>query len=532
MNTKQSLVSLLRVTACLLLAFPATTQSKEIEATDEWTKLGENDTVPAGVHVRMDLTSGGRWVKKIDPNEADEGAPQDAVTDPTTGVAVAQIDPNGKVDTGAAATHDPNYDYTMMHRTLSKLPPEEQARIGGIPKIPEEVAAKVTPEQRAAFEKRMKEIWEQRQEELKAFQEDHLADLPQLLRDRIASIKEYLEDPIPQLQALDLEAETPEDEIADILGVLQDLEFQLTDVDMARDFYTLGGWPLLSSLLADAVHDNPGSNATQQYTMTEADWNKVNLIQAHAAWTIGTAVKNTGEFAPYATVEVEVLHKIGLDDKASSVKTTALDLVLAQFVASSTAVLETTHPKDDYYDSVMTKVHKTVYALGALLRANRQAQTHFCADQGPTLLANVLTQLADQANNINPPSLERNSLKVVQRLLSLAQDIVMDVTLHASTSEQVDGAIGKAFTSPEWCQTLLKFVSIPRLYETTLQTIQQVAPHCGTSWDSKEVAKLVQRPPSQLHKAWLPEDLDEDLKEERMKLLQDTVQAIQQGEKQ
>ena len=37
--------------------------SNEVELTSEWQLLGENDTVPAGAHIRMDLTNGGRWAK-------------------------------------------------------------------------------------------------------------------------------------------------------------------------------------------------------------------------------------------------------------------------------------------------------------------------------------------------------------------------------------------------------------------------------------------------------------------------------------
>ena len=520
--------------------------AKEIEATHEWTLLGENDTVASGMHVRMDLTTGEKWVKLMDEND-DDGTSETV----TLGSGLAVVDANGKVtaannkdDTDAAtgsddvtdkAAFEPNYDYEMMHRTLSKLPPEEIERIGGIPELPATktaaAAAKtITPEQRAAFEARMKEIWEQRQADLKAFQNDHLADLPQLLKDRIQAIRDYLEDPRSHLQALDLSNFDERDHtvVGDIVAVLFDLEYQLTDVDMARDFYTLGGWPLLTSLLADAVHESGNlttSSATQkqQLLLSDDDWNKVNLIQAHAAWAIGTTVKNTGEFTPYALAEVEVLHNTG------TVKTTPLDLILAQFIASSKAVMDTTSPKDDYYDTVMMKVHKTLYALGALLRGNRQSQTHFCADQGPALLETVLSDLAEEADTQELAALSKDSLKLAQRLLALAQDIVMDVTLHASKSDQVDEAIRNAFSSPQWCATIVRFAHIPRLYETTLQTIQQLAPSCGSRWDLTKIQQQVNEPPVHVQQSWLPEDLDDEIRKDRMELLEATVKAIQEA---
>ena len=65
-------ILLLCLVCTCLWAFPATVQSKEVEATSEWTLLGENDTVAAGMHVRMDLTTGEKWVKTIDENESDK----------------------------------------------------------------------------------------------------------------------------------------------------------------------------------------------------------------------------------------------------------------------------------------------------------------------------------------------------------------------------------------------------------------------------------------------------------------------------
>lgn len=548
--------------------------AKEIEATTEWQLIGENDTIAAGMHVKMDLETSEKWVKLMDENDKDDDDENtERVTlDSTrsggrqsTGLtAVTQVDAHGNVipdeeedDALSYKVIDPRYDYDMMHRTLSKLPPEEIERMGGMPELPGTTTTsttdgdgdnnnekiEVTPEQRKVFEERMKAIWEQRQADLKSFQKDHLADLPQLLKDRIQSIKEYLEQPQLQLRSFDLPDDENDDDddngsfiSNDIVAVLKDLEYHLTDIDMARDFYTLGGWPLLTSLLADAVHesgkltttDNNQQQPDQEQQLSDEDWNKVNLIQAYAAWAIGTTVKNTGEFMPYALAKVEVPY--GSGDSKGKVNTTPLDLILAQFFASSKAVIASTSPKDDYYDTVVMKIHKSLYALGGLLRANRQSQTHFCADQGPALLGTVLSDLAEEASAKDPPALPKDTVKVAQRLLALAQDIVMDVTLHASKSDQVDTAIRNAFSSPLWCSTILRFTDIPRLYETSLQTIQQLAPSCGTHWeDLAKIQQKVKEPLAHVHQNWLPDDLDEEILKERRELLDATVKAIQEA---
>ena len=47
--------------------------AKELEATKEWQLLGENDTVAAGMHIRMDMTTGEKWVNCKLPDGGDEG---------------------------------------------------------------------------------------------------------------------------------------------------------------------------------------------------------------------------------------------------------------------------------------------------------------------------------------------------------------------------------------------------------------------------------------------------------------------------
>ena len=59
-----------------------------------------------------------------------------------------------------------------------------------------------------------------------------------------------------------------------LIGALTDLEDLLSDIDMARDFHTLGGFPTLTSMLLVSRSER---------------------IREIAAWAIGTAVKNEPE---------------------------------------------------------------------------------------------------------------------------------------------------------------------------------------------------------------------------------------------
>merc|ERR1712119_187761 len=53
----------------ILILFLTQCESKEVELTNEWYLLKENETVPHGVHVKMDMTTGEKWVKLADQSQ-------------------------------------------------------------------------------------------------------------------------------------------------------------------------------------------------------------------------------------------------------------------------------------------------------------------------------------------------------------------------------------------------------------------------------------------------------------------------------
>lgn len=439
-----------------------TVSAKEIEATNEWQLLGENDTIPAGMHVRMDMTTGEKWVKLPDDDDGDGPT--------TTSMAAAIVSTDGSVDMDNDGNHDmhrPKYDFEMMHRTLSKLPPEEMERYGGLPELPDSNPKRtvLTSQERQAFEKRMAKIWDQRQAELKELQA-MLMDLPEVLKERIRGIQQYLKDPLEELRKVNLEKEQDgegQGMVTDIISLLTDLEFQLTDVDNARDFHTLGGWELVVALLSEDMHvQNKTISKLSRATET-----KVRAVQSHAAWTIGTAVKNTGEFYPYAVEAVKVGTKM----------TTALDMLLDVFCKNY---------KDEQWWPIRTLLAKSIYAIGSLLRGNRLAQAHLIQNDGAAKLCDKLRQLVmDRLSS---------DVKLIQRLLSLASDLIIDIQMDGDKSSTLlNDAIVKAFSTVEWCnvvstvfitETLLPI----RVQETVMETFSTLAPHCSSKgWDAKSM---------------------------------------------
>ena len=487
---------------------------KEIVATHEWQILGENDTVAAGMHVRIDLSTGEKWVK-IPEDESLDADQQEIVRKPDENVAgsssrnlaiVTNVGDLQLVQSAEAEAEElePSYDFDMMYRTLSQLPDEDQERMD-LPRLtsPSSKISSLEPAARSYFEARLKLIWEERQAELQRIQSENIVDLPQLLKDLIEALRAYLADPGTHMEEC-LETTISEAgsdtsaSVCSIVQVLQDLEYQLGDLDMTRDFHTLGGWPVLAALLCDFVHPNllseenvNNTNIDRNYLLRE----QIYRIQMHAAWTLGTAVKNTREFLSYVlepvtVVDVRNSNKV---NTSTASMTTALDLVLQQFRTSTAATRAPTNAEQQ-------KLSKLVYCLGSFLRGNRPAQIHFVHDQGPSSLSaalkSALSRLMDQTTTATIALFYR---KLAQRLLQLASDSVLHVSLHASETTDLviqndDAKIVQAYTDAEWCDAVHMAFQIAseeddsgkraqlRLVEDVLPTVHTLVSHCGAHW--------------------------------------------------
>lgn len=525
--------------------------AKEIEATHEWTALGENDTVAAGMHIRIDMTTGEKWVKLMDDDEEKNSSDNNE----QKGVVVqqmqlsqsskqVQVDVSGSsasattttTTTSTASTDkepEPNYDFEMMYRTLSKLPDEEKQRIQLPPyylsaQEQEESNPRSSPtdaaatERRILFEQRLKQIWEARQEELRHLE---LADLPQLLKDRIQSLKDYLDDPLGHLIQIqndnDESAATTtstsadanvneNNRITDIAQVLKDLEYHMQDIDITRDFHTLGGFPLLALLLSDQVHEvgptiigandflkrNGDNETSDQFFWTD----RIHRVQMHAAWALGTAVKNTAEFTPYVLEKITLVPNHG--SATTTTTTTVLDLVLQQLSkafpppipsrsSSSSTNRTAVAVLSSSTDTAQAKSLKLIYCLGACLRGNRAAQIHFAAANGPTILSQALQTfilVSEEENAVKEEDQKSFASKMAIRLLNLASDAVFDITLHRTNeganddqrSRNVEDALVSAWTSPEWCAAVVSTLQQSRsdIQLAALHTMRAVASHC------------------------------------------------------
>jgi nucleotide exchange factor SIL1 len=478
---------LILLAACIIPSL-LSADAKEVVATKDWTLLGENDTVAAGMHIRMDLATGQKWVKLPSTENDDNNNARDkkgdapdvnkqsedtrttsnqrqatSISSSSSAVAVSvngesTAEADNPVDESDDSEEAP-YDYDMMHRTLSQLPDEERARIA----LPEAPQSGMTDEQRAVFEGRMRHIWLQRQEELKRFEQEFVADMPQILRDRIVRLQQYVNDPYQELLEMSneptAEAENGPHEdsspvVTHIVSVLADLEYHLSDIDMTRDFYTLGGWPLLVSMLHDGTHA-PNANHTAAVTGHDMSpvSDAVHHVQAHAAWALGTAVKNTGEFAPF------VVEPLQLIPGHAAPTMSALQVLLDQL--SSVDLVDASKP-------LLNKVHKYLYALGSFVRGNPLAQRQFVALHGTKALEGLV--------DMHVPTVSlASSRKIVHRVVSIVDDLVRE-TSDPNRQQQhphVDGSddLVRGISTPVWCEST----------STLLATTRPTAPSAAAS---------------------------------------------------
>jgi hypothetical protein len=97
---------------------------KEIVAQrDTWTLIGENDTVDAGMHIRIDMTTGEKWVKQI--TEEDHNVNDGNVDGTDVGTFGAKADSTDRTDLHRILTQESILfppPLRLLHRILLPVP--------------------------------------------------------------------------------------------------------------------------------------------------------------------------------------------------------------------------------------------------------------------------------------------------------------------------------------------------------------------------------------------------------------------------
>ncbi|CAI5727299.1 unnamed protein product [Hyaloperonospora brassicae] len=389
----------------------------EFIATNEWQELLPGQGVPPGLHVRMNLETGKREAKLLDPEEQDaEESMRSVIVDPNTkdrtvtvstsvsGDIVAEemeeddtlavIDEEGLMDESTRAKSaadegvgefEPNWNHEKIYDVLQALP--EPPKVEGMDI--HEAHEKLSP---AAFRQQIVALWKKRQAELKEAFESLQDDA------------KYLGNLLEQFT----EAEHNNDTRGQ-LSVLEVLEWEVQDLDKTHVFNFIGGFGIISEYLTSA-----------------------NLpVRAHAAWVVGSATKNYKDAQEWA-IDAGVVPKL--------VSSLSLDV-----------------PEDkEAAKDVLEVKKKAIYALSSIVRSNERGQRLFLLHDGPELLARMI-------DDAHPDRLQLKVLYFVYDLLAEAADSKLRPRGdHPAPSTLTE--LEAIFQSTKWCArvatTFVKTASI------------------------------------------------------------------------
>lgn len=219
-----------------------------------------------------------------------------------------------------------NFDYDLMYRTYERIPEKER------PELPD----RNDPN----FKVVMKELWEKRQGELQEAMK-RMADVPSLLEEMISSLNF---------------------DNAEVLPTLEELSYLLSDIDVARDFYILRGWPRLVSLAGD--------------TDLGAD------VRGLAIEDMGNAVRNNEEF--FGWIDKETLAAIAINLTGDARGKEGVSIVT-----------------------------KGLYGLGSMIRGNDLGRKAWLEIGGGGILKSVGEKWGHE-------------VKIMSKLVTLASDVVAE----------------------------------------------------------------------------------------------------------
>ena len=412
-------------------------------ATTEWQEIPDGVALPPGLFVRMDLEKNKRFAKLITAEErAADGTAKD-------GAYAVAVKPGGETETvnhlgqkqrqkSAKKKKKKSSDGSKGGPAIISLTKEEGARataalgLGGLSsraksggattnetttlpvdptKMMYDVLHSVLPEgearaameaaraslPRAEFRRVLRSLWDKRQKEL--------AEAMATVRDEAKYMQQLLDGLVGGEEGTDAEHNAT----AVALGkrnLLEVVEWEVQDLDKARDFRTLGGLAVVLRELGDA---DAG-------------------VRAAAAHVVGTFAKNFGEaqawalgagMLPLLQAQLREAYE-GFGSGADSGggcggNEPGEDLVTSSKGGGGGAGSSCEVPR------------RAVYALGALLRQNKRAQAVFVANGG----MDTLLRCGEHAA-------VRRSAKLVVKVMSLATDLLQEHMAETGGSAGLD----------------------------------------------------------------------------------------------
>lgn len=418
------------------------------EPEDEWKEILPGQQLPGGLDIRMDLGQGGKWAKK--PAGYNDGRSRWAGQKPggaasaalviaaETGEVLGSSAPGEGGDATSPASKDSTEDGGAIGGTdedaftvpagLPQDLDEQHARMAtvllSLPQPEPELVDVLVSGQagrmdRGSLTALLQKVWNKRQAELKdAFakaktEAQQMQGLLSRLLDPAAGA------PAPAAE----EGGEPGSPIAGPLTVgeqiatLEDLEFFVSAVHNAEDFASMGG------LTAMALLTNSSDSR----------------VASHAAWVIGTAVKNAPEVQAAAMTQGALYALLNLlftllEQLRGRHVHAGMDSVDA---SALTSVAMTT-------DSLKT-LSKAVYGVGGMLRYHPVGQVAFVESSGQVVLGQIMEGVSGVLGQWSHPSsgedrhaAAQQALGTLAKILNLVEDLLSHAEVEGGEAPPVD----------------------------------------------------------------------------------------------
>lgn len=254
----------------------------------------------------------------------------------------------------------------------------------------------------------------------------------------------------------------------ELLEILEELQKSVEDLDNARDFHTIGGFAIMVDVLADG---DGYSGRAPPVDVAPAHFDR-DAIKGHAAWVLGTAIKNQADL------------------QTAALGSNAMEPLLRLLKGVKQ------NPRGSA---------KGMYALGALLRNHEAAQRHFVELGGVQTLLNLLDITFFEPAESRQVLRRRHIVGI--KVIALIEDLMVDS--HSSPLlEQLSGE--------RCCNQLVQVLSKCQTnneFEKVFRALDAARKGCAQSWSvapSTAEGLEVLRRQSQEWRAEISKDDDED----------------------
>merc|ERR1712038_190366 len=222
--------------------------------------------------------------------------------------------------------------------------------------------------------------------------------------------------------------------------------------------------------------------------LREATWR----VQSMASWCIGTAVKNVEEFYSWGLEDLSDLVYQSVDKEEISDGVSVISILLNRLEAV-TAI--SSDPWVVESPSWLKMKQKDLYALGALLRGNKDAIHYFNYIDGPSTLSDVFHKLTSTSGN----SILSNAVgvKLLSRIMILGVDLLADLSsMQNDAGGNFDKSILEALTTQEWCSMPIITLSTQstNIQRQTVEAMAQMSSHCDFAKDITKIDAIIEDP--------------------------------------